>query len=53
MLLIIIMMYLVVFFAEIRFLVKNLANPDRDEVKVLQAKLEQCRNQDNNPRSQV
>ena len=39
-------------FLGIRFMVKNIPQLDRKEMKSLDAKLERCLNQDNNPESE-
>ena len=45
---------IIIFFSvEIRNLVKNHEVPNRDLIKVLEKKLEKCRNQENNPDSQM
>lgn len=38
---------------KIRFMVKNLAIPEKDEFKRIERKLEKCRNQNNNPDSEA
>lgn len=38
---------------KIRFMVKTISVPQRDIVKQIEKKLEQCRNQDNNPDSEM
>lgn len=41
------------FFIEIRFMFKQYEIPPRDKVKAIEKKLEKCRNQENNPDSEV
>lgn len=40
-------------FTEIRMLVKNYQPPDREKVKAIEKKLDKCRNQNNNPDSEL
>lgn len=40
-------------FPEIRMLVKNYQPPDREKVKAIEKKLDKCRNQNNNPDSDL
>jgi len=40
-------------FAEIRSMIKSIENPSREMVRQLEKKLEKCRNQENNPDSQM
>lgn len=40
-------------FQEIRMLVKNYQPPDREKVKAIEKKLDKCRNQNNNPDSDL
>ncbi|GAB6032088.1 hypothetical protein CHUAL_010452 [Chamberlinius hualienensis] len=40
-------------FAEIRYLVKTLEPPPKEQLKAIEKKLETCRNQENNPDSQI
>lgn len=42
-----------IFYVEIRMMVKNVGAPPRDTIKVIEKKLEICRNQANNPDSDM
>lgn len=42
-----------IYFLEIRSMVKSLELPQKDRVKYLEKKLDNCRNKENNPDSQV